>query len=126
MCICLGFYPSRGYRVFFELGGVRQDPVILPPSLIPTLALHLPKLCEHLVRGGQYKCNEMSFRMQTVVGNSARIILDHTSLSLRLNELEYLVLNPTFVANHGAVQASRSRRISLRAEYRGSNDLRSS
>jgi hypothetical protein len=26
--ICLGFYPSMGYRVFFELSGVRQAPVV--------------------------------------------------------------------------------------------------
>jgi len=48
--ICFGFYPDRGNRAFFELGGVRQAPMALPPSIIPELTLHLPKLCEHLVR----------------------------------------------------------------------------
>jgi hypothetical protein len=44
----------------------------------------------------------MSFRMQTVAGNSARITLDHKSLTLRLRELEYLVLNLTALANQMA------------------------
>jgi len=57
--VCLGFYPNRGYRAFFELGGVRHALVVLPPSLIPSLAFHLPKVCNHLLRGEQYKCNEM-------------------------------------------------------------------
>jgi hypothetical protein len=37
-----------------------------------------------------------------VAGNSARITLDHTSLTLRLHELEYLVLNLTALANQMA------------------------
>ena len=100
--VCLGFYPSRDYRVFFEFGGVRQAPVVLPPSLIPTVVLKLPKLCDYMIRGEQYKCNEMSYRMQTVAGNSARITLDHTSLRLRLHELEYIELNITALVNQMA------------------------
>ena len=100
--VCLGLYPNRVYRAFFELGGVKQAPVVLPPSLIPVLALHLPKLCEHLLRGEQYKCKEMSFRMQSVAENLARIVLDHMSITLRLHELEYLVLNLTTLANQMA------------------------
>jgi hypothetical protein len=60
-------HSEQGYRAFLELGGIRQAPIVLTPSLIPTLALHLPKLCEHLV-WGEYNCNKM-FRMQTVAGN---------------------------------------------------------
>jgi hypothetical protein len=41
----------------------------------------------------------MSFRIQTVAENSARITVDHTTLTLRLHELEYLVLNLTTLAN---------------------------
>ena len=100
--VCLGSYPNRGYRAFFELGGVRHAPVVLPQSLIPILAIHLPKLCEHLLRGEQYKCKEMSFRMQSVAENLARIVLDHMSITLRLHELEYLVLNLTTLANQMA------------------------
>ena len=44
----------------------------------------------------------MSFRMQTVAEISARIALDHTSLTLRLHELEYLVLNLTTLPNQMA------------------------
>jgi hypothetical protein len=76
--------------------------MVMPPSLIPTLTLHLAKLCEHLVRSEQYMCNEMSSRMQTVAENSARIALDHTSVTLRLHELENLVLNLTTLAHQMA------------------------
>ena len=40
--------------------------------------------------------------MQTVAGQSARIAFDHTSLTLSLHELEYLVLNLTAVADQMA------------------------
>jgi hypothetical protein len=96
---CFGFYPQRGYQAFFELGGARRPAVILRPLLIPTLALHLPKLCEHLVGGEQFKCKEVSFRMQTAANNSARVIFDHASITFRLPELEYLVRNLTTLAN---------------------------
>jgi hypothetical protein len=39
------------------------------------------------------------FRIQTVAENSARIALDRSSVSLRLPELEYLLLNLTTLAN---------------------------
>jgi hypothetical protein len=39
------------------------------------------------------------FRMQAVTENSAKITLDHASLTVRLHELEYLVLNLTTLAN---------------------------
>jgi hypothetical protein len=73
--------------------------VELPSSLVPTLALHLPKLSEHLTRGDPYNCNEMSFRMQTVAKNSARISIDRASTILKLPELEYLPINLTTLAN---------------------------
>ena len=73
---CLGFYPDRGHRAFFELGVAMQAPLISHPSLVPTLALHLLNLCEHPPRGEGYRCNEMSFRMQTVVGTTPKIALE--------------------------------------------------
>jgi hypothetical protein len=96
--VCLGFYPDRGLRAFFEFGGARQAPVVLPPSLVPTLALHLPKLCVHRTRDEPYKCNEMLFRMQIVAETSAKVALDRGSIALRLPELEYLLLNLTTLA----------------------------
>ena len=97
--VCLGFYPDRSHRAFFELGGAKQAPLVFSPSLVSTLALHLPKLCEHLARGERYRCNEMSYRTQTVAENSARIALDRTSVTLRLPELKYLLVNLTTLAN---------------------------
>ena len=40
--------------------------------------------------------------MQTVAENSAKIVLDHTSITLRLHELKYLLLNLTTLANQMA------------------------
>jgi hypothetical protein len=45
------------------------------------------------------KCNEMSLRIQTIAQNSARFALDHTSVTFRLPELEYLLLNLSALAN---------------------------
>jgi argininosuccinate lyase len=45
----------------------------------------------------------MSFRMQTVVENPARIALDRIFITLRLPELEYLLLNLTALANQLAL-----------------------
>ena len=88
--ICIGLYSERGHRAFFELGGARQAPLVLPPSLVSTLALHLPRLCEHLARGERYRWNEMSFRMQTVAENAARIAFDRTSVMLKLSSSTYV------------------------------------
>jgi hypothetical protein len=45
-------YPLfRGLWMLFELGGARQVALALPSSLVPTLALHLTNLCEHLASG---------------------------------------------------------------------------
>ena len=41
----------------------------------------------------------MSYRTQTVAENSARIALDRTSVTLRLPELKYLLVNLTTLAN---------------------------
>jgi len=71
----------------------------LPLYLVPTLAFHLHSLCEHLAKGERYKCNEM-FRMQTVAESSTRTALDQTSVTLRLLELQYLLLNLTALANN--------------------------
>jgi Rad3-related DNA helicase len=97
---CVGFYPQRGYRAFFELGEARRPPVVLPPSLLATVARHLPKLCEHLFRGEQYKCNGLSFRVQTAANNLAWVVFDRASITLKLDELEYLMRNLTTLANY--------------------------
>jgi hypothetical protein len=94
---CLVYYPQIGYRAFFELCEARRPPVVLPPSLFPTMARHIPKLCEHLVRGEQYKCNELSFRVQTAANNSTMVVFDRASI--KLHELEYLMRNLTTLAN---------------------------
>ena len=73
--------------------------MVLSPFLISILALHLPKLCEYLTRFELYKCNEMSFRVQTLTEYSARIALDRTAITLKLPKLEYMLLSLTMLAN---------------------------
>jgi hypothetical protein len=51
------------------------------------------KLYIYLVRGERYIFNEMTFRMQTIVDNSARIAPERTPANLKLPEIEYLMLN---------------------------------
>jgi len=68
------------------LGGAWQSSLALLPTLDPTLALHPPKLCEHLNRGELYRCNEI-FRMQIVAEYSANVALDRASITLKLPEL---------------------------------------
>jgi len=41
--------------------------------------------------------------MQTVAENSAKIALDHTSITLNIHELEYLLLNLTTLENQMAL-----------------------
>jgi len=96
---CLGFYPDRSHCSFFELDGVMQSPLDLHPSLVSTLALHLPRLCENLARGERYMCTEMSFWMQTVAEKAAIIAFDRTSVTLNVPEFEYLMLNLTALSN---------------------------
>ena len=97
-----GLLPKQGLPGFLRVGWGKADASNLASISHPPLAFHLPKLCEHLLRGEQYKCKEMSFRMQSVAENLARIVLDHMSITLRLHELEYLVLNLTTLANQMA------------------------
>jgi len=90
--------------------------VVLPLFLVPTLALHLSSLCEHLTRGVQYRCKEMSFRMQTVAEYSARNALDRTSHHPQATRIRA----PASKSHHtgksaGTLQAGRKRRVSVRA-----------
>jgi hypothetical protein len=98
MYVTLGFYTGRGYRAFLELGGIRQVPLVLAPSLVSALSLHLPNLCYHMLRGERYRCNEMSFRMVTVADDQAKVSLNWAAVTLGLLELEYLLLNPPTIA----------------------------
>ena len=96
----VGFYPDRDYLACVEFGAARQAPEVLTPSFLATLSFHLPKLCKHLCRQKPYRCNKMSFRLQTVTGDVpvARMSMDRRSITLNVGELNYLLLNlPTLV-----------------------------
>jgi hypothetical protein len=88
--------PDRNYQACVEFGAARQAPVILTPSFMHNLSVHLPTLCEHLWKQEPYKCNEFSFRPQTVTGGvepAAKFTIDLRSISLKFGELKYLLLN---------------------------------
>ena len=90
------------------------------------MALYVPRLSEHLARGGRYRCNEM-FRMQTVAENVARMVFDRTSVTLKLPAARMPnAESHRAVKSFGTVQAGRNLRISLRVKCLRSDYLRSS
>ena len=94
--VSVGFYPDRTYQACVEFGAARQAPVVLTSSFLHTLSVHLPTLCEHLCKQEPYRCNELSFRLQTVTGGiepAAKLTMDRTSITLKVGELKYLLLN---------------------------------
>jgi hypothetical protein len=92
--VSVGFYPGRDYQACVEFGSARQALVVLTPSFLAALSVHLPKLCEHLCRQEPYSCNELSFRLQTVSGEetAAKMTMDRRSITLKVGELSYLLL----------------------------------
>ena len=93
--VSVGFYPVRDYQACVEFGAVRKEPAVMTPSLLANLSFHLPKLCEHLWKQGPYRCNELSFCLQTVTGveAAAKISMDRRSITVKVGELNYLLLN---------------------------------
>lgn len=74
-----------------EFGAPRRTPVVLTSYYLSTLSQHLPKLCENMCNNQTYACKKLLFRLQA----SATVTYDKQSISLRLNELNYLLV--TFV-----------------------------
>jgi hypothetical protein len=68
----------------------------------------------------------MTFRMQTIAENSARIALDRTTITLRLPELEYLLLNLSTLANQLAWYKLAEADVTSYMQCHGSNSLHSS
>lgn len=98
--ISLGFYPDLENAPHVEIGSSRQVPIVLTPYLFSILALHLPKLCQHLCNGLPYKCSELCFRLQiTNHGKQAKISLNKRSIGLKCDELNYLLSNMVFLQN---------------------------
>ena len=55
------------------------------------------------VQTGPYKCNELSFRLQTVTGGAepaSNFTMDRRSITLKVGELKYLLLNMSTLVRH--------------------------
>ena len=92
----VGFYPDRTYQACVGFGAARQAPVVLIPSFLHTLSVHLPTVCEYFSKQERHRCNELFFRLKILTGGfdpAAKFTMDHTSISLKDGELKYLLLN---------------------------------
>ena len=96
--ISLGFYPQRDHVPHVELGSSRQDPLVLSTYMFSSLAMHIPKLCEHLCRNKPYKCSELGFQL-LINNHKARVKLNKKSIDLSLEEVNYLFSNIVFLQN---------------------------
>jgi hypothetical protein len=94
--LSVGIYPDRNYQTCVDFGAARQAPVVVTPSFLHTLWVHLSTLCEHLCKQEPYKCNELSFLLQTVTGGvepAAKFTNDRRYITLKVGELKHLLLN---------------------------------
>lgn len=96
--ISFGFYPNRDNQAHAEIGSSRQCFIVLTPYLFSTLALHLPKLCEHLGKEKPYKCTEMGFQLRTI-GKLVKVKLNKKCIVLKNDEVNYLLTNIIFLQN---------------------------
>lgn len=91
--LSLGFYPERNYLPCVEFGAPRQTPVVLTSYFVYTLTVHLPKLCENMRNKEPYKCHELLFKLQTCGDDCAKLSFDGSAITLKMAELNYLLLN---------------------------------
>ena len=91
----VGDYPYRTYQACVVFGAATQAPLVLTPSFLHTMSVHLPSLCEHLCKQEPYRCNELCFRLQAVTGGvepAAKFTMDRRSITLKVGQLKYLLL----------------------------------
>jgi hypothetical protein len=74
--VSIGYYPTRDYQPFVELGDAKNAPLILNEQHVRIMAEYLPHLCEAMCNDGQYSCKDGDFRMNTAGGyRVARVYL---------------------------------------------------
>jgi len=92
--VSVGFYPTRDYQPFVELGSVNKSGstvLILDDRQVTKMAQCLPTICEAMCDNKQYGCKEGVFRMNTTGSyRTARIYLDKQYISLKLVDLQCL------------------------------------
>jgi len=91
-----GVYPARDNRPFVELRSVnkkRSTILILDDQQVNKMAECLPKICESMCGFKQYGCKEGNFRLNTTGSyRGARLYLDKQYISVRLVDLQYLLM----------------------------------
>ena len=95
----VGFYPYRTYQACVEFGAATQAPVVLTTSF-----LHVCPFAYTLrafLQARTLQVERIFFRLQTVTGGvepAAKFTMDRRSITLKVGELKYLLLDmPTLV-----------------------------
>jgi hypothetical protein len=90
--VSVGLYPTQNYQPFIEFGGNRNKPIALTQEHVSTFASHLPRLCQEVCADNRYQIKNGSFKVTTIVGSrAAKLTLDNQHLTLRLQDLQYLL-----------------------------------
>lgn len=99
--ITLGIYPSLDYTFAVEIGHIRGKCIVLSPYHLSSILAHLSKMCENVCPVFlPFKCVEEKVKLQTVnklIG--CKIQLDNNQVTLKLNEIRYLVDHNTLLVN---------------------------
>jgi hypothetical protein len=87
----VGYYPTKVYQPFVEIGGAKKAPLILNEKDVRTKAEHLPHLCEAMCNDGHYSCKDWDFRMNTTGSyRVARVLMGKQYTECKLYELRLL------------------------------------
>jgi hypothetical protein len=99
--VSVGYYTTKDYQSFVELGGAKRAPLILNEQHVRTMAEHLPHLCEAMCNNEHYSYKDGDFRMNTT-GNYrvAKVYLGKQFHECKLHELRYLSYIFFMVQNH--------------------------
>jgi hypothetical protein len=89
--VSVGYYPTKDYHPFVELGGAKKACLIHEEQHVWTMAEHLRHLCEAMYNDGRYTCKDGVFRMNTSGSyRLASVYLGKQFQGRKLHELRYL------------------------------------
>ena len=90
--VSTGYYPARSYQILVKFGGPRAYPNTLKEQHVTTMADHLHGLCGAMCINDNYTYNDDCFRLITTGSyRVAWLYLDKQYISIKLNELRYLL-----------------------------------
>jgi hypothetical protein len=67
--------------------------VVLTSYFLSTLSVHMPKLYGNMCDKETYNCQELFFKLQTCGDDSSEFSFDKSTKTLKMNELNFLLLN---------------------------------